>query len=459
MKKIFLTCFLPIFLQNCTSLNSKNLAHDFHYPSGWFHTQSYKASNVSYKKLPINEKKWWANFNDKTLNQIIEKVIKNNLDLKIAQQNLRQATYTATGQKSVLFPQLEATGGYNKAGSFTTSKQKTNQLSYSLSTSWEIDLFGVNRNLYNSKYYEQLQQGELLNNLLLSITAEAVSAYIDYRMNQQLKKISKENYEIQNKIYQLTLTQKKQGVASDLEVIQAYSSLISLESQIPAFNSNMVEARIKLEKLAGQFPGTLNKLLYKIQNIPHFNKKILISTPINVLRNRPDIKAAEYNLLSKTALKKSALNKYFPSLNLSGVLGESSYNFGAMNKMWSFGTSIVAPLINFGQIKSSVNYAKSAEKTAIINLEKTVMNSLAEVEQNVIHLKNAELSYKKFNLLNIEHKKLLNIANTQYKNSVSSFLNVLDAEKNLLNSSLNKIESQANFATKTVLLIKSLAYN
>lgn len=447
-----------IYASGCAS--KQDLLHkEVETPQDWHYLKTHKSAKLSYSKLPVVQKKWWEKFNDQNLNIIVEKVVEANLDLKIAQESLKKSQYLAVYNESALFPQVNANADIMRADSHQYPPPRNKKFSYGLSAGWELDLFAVNRNKYYSQYYLTMREEALLNDTLISLIANTVSAYIDYRMNQQLKKNSLKNYQLQAKIHQLTKMQRKRGIASNLPVLQSNSSMMSLESEIPTFDSGMAHAKLHLESLAGCLPGELNSYLNKASSLPVFQKKILISTPLNVVRNRPDIKAAEYYLMSKTSLKKSAFGQYFPSIDISGALGKFAHTLGSTHQSWQYGSSLILPLVNFGKIKSSVNYAKSDEREAALALEKAVIDSIIEVERNFVNLKNLEIKQSKILKLNKNNQELLKLARKQHQNEIISFINVLEAERSFLESSSSKIQSDAKVSQAVVVLARSLAYH
>lgn len=446
-----------ISLTSCTKYQDRN-QNNFRTPKTWntkFSSHTVQNSNQSYNQL------WWQNFNDAKLKKIIQHAIDNNLDYKIALARVEHAKAMANSSASVLFPDISLQENVSASKNSSTSSSSVNKVvrtdSATLNASWEIDLFGQNRHVVHSSNALLKSQINKTNYLLISIVAETINTYLEYKATAKSLYISKKINEIEKLKLKLIKEKEAQGINSEIDINNQNSLVLSSQVQIHNLSTRLQQLEYKIEILCGKTPGSMAHMLQGA-HLPSFNQKIFLHSPIKIIRQRPDIIAANYDLMSATSITKSTIAKQFPSINLGAAFGYQNSDLLSSHRMWSLSQGLILPLINFGRIKSEINMSRAKENEAFIKYQHIIYKALEDVE--------SALSYYKYNLDNYNDlkkivaakQKNLTLTKSKYNANTIEYNEVLEAEKSLHNAEKDLTNNQAIFNQSIVRLSKSLGY-
>jgi NodT family efflux transporter outer membrane factor (OMF) lipoprotein len=446
--------FLIILLNSCSKYQ-QDYPSSFYTPKTW-HTTT-QGSNVETKNTHYT-KLWWEYFNDTKLKSIIKLAIDNNLDYKTALARLEYAQANTVSKNSILYPQISAQQGVqsSKNNAFITRKTLRAD-NASLASSWEIDLFGTNRNLANASANNYLSKTHHAHAVLISLVSEVINLYIEYKVTAQTLDLTKKIEKIEQTKLKFLQDKLKQGLVNEMNVNDQNTIVVSTKIEIQDLTSLLNSIEFKIENLCNQSPGTLYKSLAGT-TIPSFDQKIIINSPIKIITTRPDIVAAKYELLAATSVTKSAISKQFPSLNIQAAFGYQHTNLSHSEPIWSVTQNLVLPLLNFGKIKAEINMNKASEKEAFFNYQKTVYKALEDVESALSYYKNnLESNYDAKKILETK-KQNLALIKDQYAAKTTDYTNVIETEKELYYSEISHHKKAAIATQSLVRLSKSIGH-
>lgn len=293
------------------------------------------------------ESLWWKQFDDPTLNQLVEQSLSGNRDLRVAFARLRAARALRDDVANDRFPvvtsRASADIGKGQQPGVTEDRVNSERYDLGLDSAWELDLFGrIRRQLESSDALSEAAEADL-QQLQVSLIAELVDAYGQLRGAQLREKIALSNLENQKESRQLTEQLRDAGVGAELDVLRADARLAATAASVPQLQAEAERARHRIATLLGQRPEELTVDLSP-RDLPAITKALPIGDPGELLRRRPDIRAAERRLAASTADVGVATADLFPRVSLSGFLGftagRGSQIGSSAARAWSVGPSI-----------------------------------------------------------------------------------------------------------------------
>lgn len=409
--------------------------------------------------------KWWEAFNDPVLNDIVETALKDNKDLLIATARIEEYTGRYISTRGDLFPQASASGSVarQRASQETISGWQTglspvyNNYQASLNASWEIDFWGKYRRATEAARANLLSQEESRRVVLLSLITSAASTYINLRNLDRQLEIAQNTLKTRKDSLDLFELRFSGGVISELELSQVKSEYESARAAIPQIEKSIAQTENALNILLGRNPGPVNrgKTIDQLA-IP----EVPAGLPSDVLERRPDIRQAEQNLISANANIGVARAAYFPSISLTGMFGSASTDFSKLfsgpARTWSFGGSVTAPIFMAGRIYGQVKAAEAVQKELLLQYQQTIQTAFREVEDSLVDQRK---SREKMEAQGEQVKSLRtyrDLANLRYENGYSSYLEVLDAERNLYSLEINYIQTKGDIFNAMFNLYKAM---
>ena len=215
-----------------------------------------------------------------------------------------------------------------------------------------------------------------------------------------------------------------------------------------------------LEVLLGEQPGALDSLVAKFSPVPVSASDVITGAPADILRNRPDIRGAERELATATAIKGVAMADMFPQISLTSLLGfgsgMASNLLTAPSKTWSLGVGGILPVLDFGRIRAEIDTADARQEQAFLNYQKAVLNGLEEVENDLVTY-NEEAQRLDRLKENVEAQTaVVELTDERYSKGLISFFDVLDAKRLLYSAQISFAQSEASLSTDLVSLYKAL---
>jgi outer membrane protein, multidrug efflux system len=353
---------------------------------------------------------WRTYFTDSTLTALIEAAIENNPDLFIAMQRIEASKATIAMRRGALLPVINANASFwqrkfglytmDGAGNITTDITPGQIVPIhlpdyylGLQTSWEVDAWGKLRNKRRAAFNRYLASVEGKNLVVTNLIADVANSYYELLALDNELNIIRESISLQENVLQLADVQKEAGVANDLAVKRFQAELLSTKGLQFEVLQKIIENENRINLLLGRFSQPIRR------NSNSLNEPLIINLntgiPSQLLRNRPDIRQAEFELLASKADLNAARSAFYPSITITGGLGLQAFRPGLLfttpeSMAYSLLANLVAPLINRSAIKAEFRTANALQLEALYNYEKSILTAFAEVNNEVNRIQNLE---------------------------------------------------------------------
>jgi NodT family efflux transporter outer membrane factor (OMF) lipoprotein len=455
---------LPLALSGCAAGNNYKMP-DTLLPESWFPSDATKPQTD--EKAAI-EQQWWHNFGDPVLDELIGKADAGNLDLQIYEARIAQARAARAASSSELLPSVNIIGGDTRQANrftfggtpFPGMTKPFNTFQAGFDASWEPDLFGGKKRALESSEAEVSAAEASRDDMRVRLSAEVASTYIDIRSYQQQLRITSETIAAQRRTVDIVRENYHAGRSAQLSLMQAQAQLEQTETQLPYYQNLLAQAEYSMDVLLGEQPGTTHKIAGDVKPIPAPGKALVLAAPALVIANRPDIRIAERKLASATAQQGVAAAKFFPDISLSGFVGLLNVDAGhlleAGSKSWELGGNILSPILNYGRLSANLEAADARQQEALASYRKAIISALSDVAKTVTAYSKQEEYRKAVEKTVLDNRKTAEIARTRYKEGVSSFIEVLDAQRTLYASESQLVKSNTDVAQDLIAVYKSL---
>lgn len=405
---------------------------------------------------------WWTVFNDPTLSTLIERARAGNLDLRQAESRVREARAQRGITKSAVFPTLGAGASASRsiASKQAGNGQSSDYFTTGLDASWELDLFGGKRRALESATASWQAAEESLGDVLVSLLAEVALNYVEIRSYQQLLSITESNVLTRTETCDMTRWRHESGLTTQLDEDQARQSLASARAQIPSLRTSLEQAKYRLAVLLGQAPGAINDLLAEASPVPGTPSEVAVGMPADLLRRRPDVRAAERQLAAQTAQIGVAKARLYPNLSLSGTLGLESLEYANLYSASARAAQGLAKtawtIFDGGSIRQNIKLQTAKQEEALSYYENTVLVALKDVESALVAYANEQSRRNSLAEAVKAGRSAFELARAQYTSGLVSFQTVLDTQQSLLSVEDQFAASQATVASNLISLYKAL---
>ena len=409
---------------------------------------------------------WWQQFGDPHLDALIKQARANNQNLAQAAARVLQARAALGVSESALWPQLDATAGAGRQRVPPTASTTPGTFdSYQLAAqaTWEIDLWGRIANLNEAARQQLLAAQSNQAAVQLALDAEVAQTWFNLLALDSQLAIARET--ISSRQETLGLQQKRftGGLISELDVRQAQAELNTAQATEPDLITEVATTEGALAILLGESPREI------IETVPDRSGRsadlghppaIPAGLPADLLLRRPDIRQSEAQLISARAQVQAARAAYFPTISLTGLLGLQSAGFSDLftgpARVWSYSGNLAMPLFNGGLTAAQVNQARGVEQEALAAYRLSVQQAFSDVRSALVAndqgSRKTAAQAEKVGALT----RQLHLANLRYDNGYSSYLDVLDTERNLFDARLTLVQAQLAEFNNRVALYKAV---
>lgn len=404
-------------------------------PLSW----SYESDH--YTTLPSDDR-WWEGFDDPVLTSLIVRGEKSSADLSMTKRRIEMARLNWKATKGGYYPTIGTSAGWNmerEAGAVSspsTPSVTTDYFSLGLNFSWEIDVFGrireqsrLGRSQYNASRAEYQAA-------MISLCANIATAYVNLRIAQGRVEVARRHIESQENIKNITEARHETGLASRLDVAQALTVLYSTQAQLPDLENQVTSAINSIALLVGCYPDEIRETLSSPGSLPNPFRIVNAGVPADLLRRRPDITRAEYELAGYAAQVGITKKDFLPTLTLDGSVGSSAHRPGDLftNKSLSYS---IAPRLTwtvFEGLARNRRLASAREQmlSGIDNYNLTVLTAVTETENA---LGSYEASLHKIELMRKvcrQCEEAYKLAVERYTSGLTAFNDVMTAQISLL---------------------------
>lgn len=397
----------------------------------------------------LADTKWFDLFADDTLKQLVTTALERNFDIRIAAEHVIEARAQYGITRANLFPTLDLPISFTSQHSsargafpFPAGTPLTASVTEAgLSLNWEIDLWGRLRRLDEAARAQYLATEEARRGVIVSLISDVMTNYFALREQDLELEISQSTRDIANDNLRLINLRHDRGAANGLDVHQAEQFLFTATAQIASVRRSIGETEDALSLLLGGAPAEVprGKELEKIA-VP---AQLPVGLPAALLERRPDIRQAEQNLIAANAQIGAARALFFPQISLTGFLGgESQALSGLLSgpaSVASIGPSILAPIFHAG-LRAGVQLTEAQQREALIDYQKTIYGALREVSDAIVdHDRTHEQKAEEEKLVEALTESV-RLSNLRYRGGLDSYLQVLDAERNLFGGQLTLAE-------------------
>jgi outer membrane protein, multidrug efflux system len=415
----------------------------------------------------IADTKWFDLFQDDTLKQLVSTALAHNFDLGIASEHVLEARAQLGITRSNEFPQVNLQAQFaglqqSSVGTFPLPTGETiNAVTYTqagFGLSWEIDLWGRLRRLTEAARAQYLGTEEARRGVIVSLVGDVMTDYFTLRERDLELDIATQTRGVAEDNLRLVQLRHNRGAATGLDVSQAQQFLYTATAQIASAHRDIEQEENALRLLLGETPGDVARGRRLDQFVTP--AAVPAGLPSSLLERRPDVRQAEDTLIAANAQIGAARALYFPQISLTAFAGGQSRALTALltgpAHFWNFGPSAVLPIFEAGQIRNTVRLTEAQKREMVITYQKTIYTALGEVS-------NALAGYQRTREQLGQEERLVGALNEstrlstlRYKGGLDSYLQVLDAERNLFEGQLTESQLRLNELLSYVNLYRAL---
>ena len=417
----------------------------------------------------IADLKWFEVFKDPQLQDLIRTALTRNYDLRdavarveAADANLgivRSDQYPHVGAGgSVEFNRLSRDGATPLPAAFLPNQNRTFGTAVLQLLSFEIDIWGRLRRATEAARANLLSAEETRKAVVTTLVSDVATAYLTLRELDYELEISQRTLQTREESLDLVRQRQTGGVATRLDLRQAEELVYTAAETIPATQEQIEQHENQISLLLGENPGSVVRGRgLTDQDLP---PAVPPGLPSALLQRRPDIRAAEQDLVAANAEIGVARAAYFPQISLSGFLGGESTQlsslFSGPHSAWSVVPQVTQPIFTAGRIKSGVRLAQAERDHALVQYEKAIQTAFTEVSDALIaHQRMRESREKQEALVNALEDRL-RLAYMRYRGGVDTQLNALDADRDLFTAQLSLAQLRLEEILSVVQLYKAL---
>jgi multidrug efflux system outer membrane protein len=407
---------------------------------------------------------WWQQFGDPEMNRLVDRVLANNLDVKMAYARLEQFAGVYRTTRSSLFPQLSGGGVYNRqqiSGSenpfFSGVAPDTDYARIGATAIWQLDIWGQLRRANEAAFADLMAQQYARDTVLLTVVSSAAQTYIQLRTLDAILDITRQiitSLEEQDRINQKRF---EMGYTSQLEVSQSRSELERRKALIPQYEQQIAQAEHALSVLLGANPMSMprGKPLYEIAR-----PAIPAGLPSDLLLRRPDIQQAEQTLIAANARIGVARGEYFPKIQLTGDIGQASTELASLfvpgANFWTIGTKVIGPIFTAGKIAGQVQAAEAEKRLMLNNYQKTIINGFREFEDALVSHKKTLQQIEALSQRVTAVGDYMRLSQLRYDEGYVDYISLLDAQRQFYEARTEQAQAFSAHLVAAVNLYKSM---
>lgn len=427
------------------------------------------------RKASVDLTEWWRSLHDPELESLVRRAIDSNLDLEIALTRLQEAR---TQELVVIGESLPAGEGSAGGGVGTGSNLTLGRAAQLLRSAenpanlrrrvvaggfdaaWELDFFGKFRRELEAATYDAEALASARDWIVVTVAADVALAYLDMRAFQAQLAVLRKNIGVAKGSYDFQKARFQQGLTNELDVTLAERYLATLQAQVAPLEAQIAASRHVIAILLGRFPEDLAEELATPGKMPALPPRIPPGLPVDLLRRRPDIHAAERQLAAATARIGVAMADLFPRVIVSGAFGGQggprSSSAVPVTFIGAAGPAVYWPLLDFGTLDALADIAELQAHEVFVGYKQTILTAVQQVDDAI-----ASFSAMQERLRNLDRalgaaRQATKLATERYDRGLTDYLNVLDAERQEFDLEEQYVVARQNAAKQLIALYKAL---
>jgi NodT family efflux transporter outer membrane factor (OMF) lipoprotein len=425
---------------------------------------------------PAQIPQWWHALGDPELDSLIERALQDNPSLDAALSRLQQARTFEVAVAGYALPRLEASSGGGRgtgsdlsrsrvdgplqsADHTTSSSTRITQVS-GFAGYWDLDLFGKIRREIEAARYDAQAAAAARDAIQIAVIADVVRSYVDLRGLQMQLAVLQQNVRAAQSLMDFVQARFDHGITNELDVTLARRQLASAQAELAPLNAQVEAAKYAIAVLLGRFPEDILPELAQPALIPQVPEQVAPGGPLDLIRRRPDIRAAEWELAGATARVGIATANLFPQLSITGGIGMQGQGLGyhpaSSQSIWSLGYSATFPLLDFGVLDAYADIADLQAHEQLLNYKLTVLRAVQEVDTALEAFAAQQQRLSSLGEAVIASRRAMVLASERYERGLTDFLNVADAQRQEYDLEGQYAQAQMTLAEQFVAVYRAL---
>jgi NodT family efflux transporter outer membrane factor (OMF) lipoprotein len=438
-------------------------------PTTWREAPPLAASRSDRSAL----ERWWTEFHDPALTDLVVRAVEGNLDLKIAAARVREARAARGIAASAALPQVDANGRYARsersdavppfnsgAGSSPFGPRTQNVFEAGFDAGWELDVFGGVRRDVEAAAAQVQAAEEGRRDVLVTLLAEVARNYAELRGTERQLEILDATIRSQEDTFDLAKARFDGGLGTALDVERADGLVEATRSRGPELQRQATRAIYRLDVLLGQEPGTLASALEPPKALPSQPPDLPSLVASELLSRRPDLRRAERELAAATARVGVARSDLFPRFSIGGNFGRRSQDASdlgsAGSQFWFLVAGVRFPILSGGRIRANIQVQDARQEQALRQYEKAVLTAVEEVENALSSQAREQRRQEALRASVAANRRALDLATERYTGGLENFLSVLDAQRAVYAGEDGLAKSETNAMVSLIAVYKAL---
>lgn len=426
----------------------------------------FDAENPNFAQAPVDPATWWEQIDDPVLSRILDEAVgrgstgSNNLTLREMAYRVQQSRAQLGVTRSELFPQVSGDGSYTLTRPAGMNRWGDGW-GLGASMNWELDVFGRLQRYTDAAMSDLQAQQELYRDTYVMLLAEIATQYVTARTLQRQILIAEDNILIRRRTLEMTEEKIRVGTSAELDRQQAKGSLASIEAELPDLRATLQKTYNRLSVLMGKPPGHIDTIMEEGFFMPQAPPEIMVGIPADLLRRRPDIRAAEQQLIAQNSRIGGAVGDLYPIFSLNGSFGLDAKNFSdlwASEKLSAnLGPSFRWNILNFGRYRSNVRLQEMSYQGLVATYQQTILLAAEEVDNALAAYAREKERLEKLYEAVESYEKALQYSMERYEGpGMVDFQRVLDTQRDKLSYEMLLTQSQANLMYDLIELYRAL---
>ena len=412
-------------------------------------------SDVPAEGKPLTGERWWTLYGDPVLERLVDEALSSNRDLAVAVARVEEARALLRIADAQRAPSVDGSLGYDRTRSSERSSMplppgvplERSTYRATVNVAYELDLWGRLRGASDAARAQLLATQAARDTVRIAIASQVVQSYytllafdMQVEVTRRTLNLRAQNLELQKRRYDA-------GLIADFNLRQLEAEVAAARAQLPALEQRRTSVEVALSVLLGRSPRAITSDSIQVQADSGAQPIPVIpeGLPSDLLLRRPDIVEAEQRLIAANAQIGVARASLFPRISLTGFLGSESASLGdlfsAPARIWQLAFGLAQPIFQAGRLRAEVDAVQARERQALAQYQKSVQSAFGEVRETLAAQSRSRDVFEAENDRATALRETLRMARIRYDNGLSSQLEVLDAERNLLQAELNRIDA------------------
>lgn len=403
--------------------------------------------------------KWWELFGDTTLNRLIERALENNRDLAVAASRIQEARANLAVARADYLPQVGI--GVEAEGEYTPQTKIVQTYGLEPTLSWEVPLFGALRQANRAARAAFMSTEWAWRGVQLSLAAQVATTYFTLLEYERDLMIARRSCALRRESAALIDSMFRYGMSDGVALEQARSLVYTAEADIPQYKRAVEQASLSLDLLLGENPRRGSPVDSGLRLLTDYHPaQIPVGLPSELLKRRPDVMQAYWNVQQAAARAGAARSARFPSIALTAKGGIASNSIkgltGANPWAWDAIGSLTQPIFAFGKLRRAEQAAVESYNQAALTYEQTVLTAFSDVETALVAITTYRRQAERYSELVMANDRIATMTQALYRSGMSDYLDVIDAERNLYQSQMELVNLVAQQYINYVNLCKAL---